>query len=85
MEGKKEEKSQLENEDKIGLKTKTERKNPGVATHAFKLSTRRCTKEDYHKFEASLGYIPGQDSGVAVLQAVETIRTASEGGGGQDP
>lgn len=46
---------------------------------AYSLNTQEVyTGEDYHKFEASLSDIPGQDPSVAALQARETIKTSSE-------
>lgn len=52
-----------------------------MVAHAFNLSTQEVdTEQGYRKGEASLSYIPGQDSGVVVLQAMGTIKTSSEAG-----
>lgn len=52
-----------------------------MVAHAFNLSTQEVdTEQGYRKGEASLSYIPGQDSGVVALQAMGTIKTSSEAG-----
>lgn len=50
-----------------------------MVAHAFNLTTQEVyTEEGYHKCEASLSYIPDQDSGVVALRAMRTIKASSE-------